>query len=63
MSEATALVVRGVVEVGVATDDESERKGRTTAWSCLRRYYPGQLVTLPSAEVRRLSRLGILREL
>ena len=61
MSEQQVIVVRGVVEVGDDAGDESHKKGRSTALPRLRRYLPGQIVTLPSIEAARLQALGIVR--
>jgi hypothetical protein len=63
MSKQIAVVVRGCIELPPADDDESERKGRTTAWSRLRRFHPGELVTLLAADFLRLQRLGIVKAL
>ena len=57
MSKQIAVVVRGCIELPPADDDESERKGR------LRRFHPGELVTLLAADFLRLQRLGIVKAL
>jgi hypothetical protein len=58
----TALVIRGVVELGDNAEDESERdKGRTSGWSRTRRYHPGQLVSLSIDDLMRLQKIGAVK--
>jgi len=61
MSEVTAIVIRGCVDVPDGCVENFERKGRTAALAHTRRYYPGELVSLPSDEIARLISLGVLR--
>ena len=56
-----AVVVRGCIEVPPDAAGDDEHRGRTTAWSRLRRFHPGELVTLPAADFLRLQRLGIVK--
>jgi hypothetical protein len=55
-----ALVLRGVVEVGPVDGENLSRSGRAAALAHTRRFYPGQIVTLPVAEAARLVKLGVL---
>ena len=63
MSEVTCVVLRGIVEVGDELGDKAHERGRSTALPRLRRYLPGQVVSLPSIEASRLQRLGVVRVL
>ena len=62
MSKQTAVVVRGCVEQAPDADDDDEKlQGRTTAFSHLRRYHPGELVTLEAADFLRLQKAGAVK--
>jgi hypothetical protein len=56
-----AVVVRGAVDSPDGSDENFERKGRAASWARIRRYYPGQIVTLPAADFLRLQKLGVVR--
>ena len=59
MSEqAIVIVVRGCVDVG--GDENFQQKGRAASLAFTRRYYPGQEITLPTAEAVRLQKLGVV---
>jgi hypothetical protein len=58
MSGITARVLRGVLEVGDVDGEDLSRKGRTASLARTRRFYPGQILTLPIAEFERLKNLG-----
>lgn len=61
MSEQQAVVLRGVIELGVEDADDGERnKSRTDAWARTRRYHAGEVVTLPLADYTRLLAAGIV---
>jgi hypothetical protein len=55
-----ALVLRGIVEVGPVDGADLSRSGRAASLAHTRRFYPGQVVTLPAAEFARLERLGLV---
>ena len=62
MSKQTAVVVRGCIELPPDADDDDEKlQGRTTAFSRLRRFHPGDTVVLEAAEFLRLQKLCVVK--
>ena len=55
-----ARVLRGVIEQGTAADDETHRD-RTSAFVALRRFYPGQVVTLSAVDFAHLQKSGVVK--
>ena len=62
MSEQTAVVIRGCIDLGVAVPDDVRLLSRTCHLNYTRRYGVGEVVTLPADEMQRLVRLGVVRE-
>jgi hypothetical protein len=58
--QTTAVVVRGVVEVGDVDGDELLRKGRTASLAHRRLFHVDQILMQPVAEFVRLEKLGVV---
>jgi hypothetical protein len=56
----TALVLRGVVDLGDADGEDLSRKGRTASLAHRRFFHVGQTLVLSTTEFERLKKLGVV---
>jgi hypothetical protein len=61
VSEQTAVVIRGCIDLGVAVPDDVRLLSRTCHLNYTRRYGVGELVLLPAADFLRLQKLGVVK--